>query len=80
MERPATKNGSVGSMELRPSRSIVDASQFLEKMNLSEEELVRSRKNLTKNWVFRVKQIILTQDLLAYHDHCEDVAQLRKET
>ena len=48
-------------------------------LKLSGEDLVRSRKNLTKNWLHRVKIIIQEQDLMAFHENLEDVVQLREE-
>jgi len=67
LDRPPSKNASFELMELRPLNIASSVKEFLAGLSLTDEELVRSRKNLTKNWLHRVRQVILQQDLMAFH-------------
>jgi len=78
LDKHLRKNSSLELMDIKPTRSIDEVARFMTGLRLSGEDLVRSRKNLTKNWLHRVKQIILEGDeLLNFHDNRHEVELLR---
>lgn len=55
--------------EPKSVNSFAQVEGFMANLNISEGDLIRARKNLTKNWLSRIKHIVFERDLLAYHNH-----------